>query len=256
MGGTTGSSSFSLDDLFRPRSVAIIGASRRQGAIGRQVVANMLGSGFAGPVYPVNPKAQAAHSVPALKSVASIPGPVDLAALVVPADAVLRVAEQCGAKGVKGLVVVTAGFGEIGGKGIARETKLGAIAESYGMRVIGPNCMGVINTEPDVRLNATFAATLPEAGPVASVLGREMDSRGVEDLQAFGHVRAAVQLYTKRIPPGDECMRRDPAAQWVIQEERGHNYFMLLTFRPPSYTDRVGVRGHDKTFALRERTQR
>ena len=149
--------------------MAIIGASRRQGAIGRQVVANMLGGGFAGPVYPVNPKAQVVHSVPAFKSVASIPGPVDLAVLVVPADAVLRVAEQCGAKGVKGLVVVTAGFGEIGGKGIARETKLGAIAESYGMRVIGPNCMGVINTEPDVRLNATFAATLPEAGPVAMV---------------------------------------------------------------------------------------
>ena len=101
-----------------------------------------------------------------------------------------------------------------------------------------------------------YANSLRSLRPVASVLGREMDSRGVEDLQAFGHVRAAVQLYTKRIPPGDECMRRDPAAQWVIQEERGHNYSMLLTFRPPGYTDRVRVRGHDKTFALRERTQR
>jgi hypothetical protein len=101
-----------------------------------------------------------------------------------------------------------------------------------------------------------YANSLRSLRPVASVLAREMESRDVGDLEAFGHVRAAVQLYTKQIPPGDEFMRRVPAAQWVIQEERGHNYSMLLTFRPQGYTDRVRVRGHDKTFALRERTQR
>ena len=91
-----------LDGLFRPRSVAVVGASRRPGSIGRQIVANLIDGGFQGPVYPVNPKAEVVLSVPAYASVKAIPGPVDLAVLVVPPDAVLQVAEECGKKGVKG----------------------------------------------------------------------------------------------------------------------------------------------------------
>lgn len=147
----------------------MVGASRREGSIGRQVVANLVASGFDGPVYPVNAKADVVQSIPAYKSVKDIPGPVDLAVLVVPPDAVLTVAEQCGKKGIKGLVVVTAGFKEIGGEGAEREAKLCRIAARHQMRVIGPNCMGVINTETGVSLNATFAATLPEPGAVAMV---------------------------------------------------------------------------------------
>lgn len=158
-----------LDGIFRPRSVAVIGASRREGSIGRQVVANLIAGGFRGPVYPVNPKAEVVHSVSAYVSVRAIPGPVDLAVLVVPPDVVLTAAEQCGKKGVKGLVVVTAGFREIGGVGIEREEKLRKIARRYRMRVIGPNCMGIINTEPQFSCNASFAATPPPAGAVAMV---------------------------------------------------------------------------------------
>ncbi len=158
-----------LDAIFRPRSVAVIGASRREGSIGRQVVANLIAGGFQGPVYPVNPKAEVVLSVPAYASVGAIPGPVDLAVLVVPPDAVLVAAEQCGKKGVKGLVVVTAGFREIGGVGIEREEKLRRIAKRYGMRVIGPNCMGIVNTEPRYACNASFAATPPPPGAVAMV---------------------------------------------------------------------------------------
>ncbi len=110
-----------LDAIFRPRSVAVIGASRRPGSIGRQVVANLIAGGFQGPVYPVNREADVVLSVPAFASVAAVPGPVDLAVVVVPAAAVPRVAEQCGKKGVRGLVVITAGFREVGGAGIARE---------------------------------------------------------------------------------------------------------------------------------------
>ena len=158
-----------LDGIFRPRSVAVIGASRRAGSIGRQVVANLIAGGFQGPVYPVNPKAEVVLSVSAYPSVAAIAGPVDLAVLVVPPDAVLAAAEQCGKKGVKGLVVITAGFREIGGEGIVREDKLRAIASRYRMRVIGPNCMGIINTEPAFACNASFSATPPPIGSVAMV---------------------------------------------------------------------------------------
>ncbi|MEY4674976.1 MAG: hypothetical protein RL148_2760 [Planctomycetota bacterium] len=158
-----------LDGLFRPRAVAVVGASRRPGSIGRQIVANLLQGGFTGPVYPVNPNAEVVHSVPAYASVKAIPGPVDLAVLVVPPDAVLATAEQCGRKGVRGLVVITAGFREIGGEGVEREERLGAIARRYGMRVIGPNCMGILNTEPAHRCNASFSASAPMPGAVAMV---------------------------------------------------------------------------------------
>ncbi|MBL8748216.1 MAG: acetate--CoA ligase family protein [Planctomycetes bacterium] len=158
-----------LDGIFRPRSVAVIGASRREGSIGRQVVANLIAGGFQGPVFPVNPSAEVVLSVPAFPSIAAIPAPVDLAVLVVPPDAVLRVAEQCGKKGVKGLVVITAGFREIGGVGVVREEKLKAIADRHGMRVIGPNCMGIVNTEPAFACNASFSATPPLPGSVAMV---------------------------------------------------------------------------------------
>lgn len=158
-----------LDGIFRPRSVAVVGASRREGSIGRQVVANLIAGGFQGPVYPVNPKAEVVLSVPAYPSVAAIPGPVDLAVLVVPPDVVLRVAEQCGRKGVKGLVVITAGFREIGGVGVRREERLRRIADRYGMRVVGPNCMGIVNTEPRYACNASFSATPPPPGSVAMV---------------------------------------------------------------------------------------
>lgn len=158
-----------LDGIFRPRSVAVVGASRREGSIGRQVVANLIAGGFQGPVYPVNTRAEVVLSVPAFSQVSRIPGPVDLAVLVVPPDAVLKVAEQCGKKGVKGLVVITAGFREIGGVGIQREEKLRRIAERHGMRVIGPNCMGIVNTEPEFACNASFSATPPPVGSVAMV---------------------------------------------------------------------------------------
>jgi acetate---CoA ligase (ADP-forming) len=158
-----------LDGIFRPRSVAVVGASRREGSIGRQVVANLVGGGFQGPVYPVNPRAEVVLSIPAYASVKAIPGPVDLAVLVVPPDVALKAAEECGRKGVKGLVVITAGFREIGGVGVEREEKLQAIARKYGMRVIGPNCMGIVNTEPRFACNASFSATPPPPGSVAMV---------------------------------------------------------------------------------------
>ncbi len=158
-----------LDAIFRPRSVAVIGASRTDRSIGRELLGNLLSFGFTGPVYPVNPKAGSVASIACHRSIGDVPGPVDLAVVVVPAARVLEVVHACGRKGVRGLVIISAGFREMGGDGAAREEAVLAAARRYGMRVVGPNCMGVLNTAPGVSLNATFAAARPTRGRAAFV---------------------------------------------------------------------------------------
>ena len=157
----------SLDTILRPKSIAIIGASRQPNTIGWQILDNLLRYDFQGPVYPVNPKASAIHSVPAYPTVGAIGRPVDMAVVTVPKEHVVAVATQCAAAGVQGLVVISAGFKEVGGEGIERERALLEVVRRAGMRMVGPNCMGVLNTAPDVRMNATFAPSMPPPGPVA-----------------------------------------------------------------------------------------
>ena len=156
-----------LDPIFRPRSIAVVGASRSPSTIGHQLVANLIQYGFTGAVYPINPKADSIHSIKAYPSVGAVPDPIDLAVISVPKELVLGVVEECGQAGVQGLVVITAGFREIGGEGIEREKKLVEIVEKYGMRMVGPNCMGVLNTDPAFSMNATFAPCMPPAGSTA-----------------------------------------------------------------------------------------
>jgi acetyltransferase len=156
-----------LDSLLAPRSIAVIGASRTPNTIGWQILDNLLRHGYTGAVYPVNPSAHAVHSIPAYASVEEIPDEVEMAVVVVPKQHVCAVAEACGRKGVKGLVVISAGFREVRGEGVAREEALREVAKRYGMRLVGPNCMGVLNTAEEVSMNATFAPTMPPPGPVA-----------------------------------------------------------------------------------------
>jgi acetate---CoA ligase (ADP-forming) len=156
-----------LDAILRPRSVAVIGASRKPNTIGYQILENLVRHGFAGAVYPVNPTADAVHSIRAYPSVEAIADEVDLAIIVVPKQHVCDAAEACGRKGVKGLVVISAGFAEVGGSGAERQKRLVEIVRRHGMRLVGPNCMGVLNTAPDRSMNATFAPTMPPAGPVS-----------------------------------------------------------------------------------------
>jgi acetyl coenzyme A synthetase (ADP forming)-like protein len=156
-----------LDAIFRPRSVAVIGASRRPGSIGAAIFKNLLAHGFEGPVYPVNPSARVVQSVLAYPSIGAIPGDVDLAVLAIPAAQVAAAVEECGKKGVRGVVVITAGFKETGPEGAVREAALRDTARKYGMRMVGPNCLGVLNTERGVCLDATFAPAWPPAGHVA-----------------------------------------------------------------------------------------
>ncbi|HEX9300334.1 MAG TPA: GNAT family N-acetyltransferase, partial [Actinomycetota bacterium] len=149
-----------------PDVIAVIGASRDPGAIGGRLFLNLLEGRFHGVVYPVNPRAAAVQGVAAFPSVLDIPVAVDLAFIAVPAAQVLAVARTCAQKGVRALVVISAGFAEIGGDGPQRERELLEVCRASGMRLIGPNCMGIVNTDPEVGLNGTFATTVPVEGRV------------------------------------------------------------------------------------------
>ncbi|MEO3794254.1 GNAT family N-acetyltransferase [Nonomuraea sp. B10E15] len=156
----------SIARLLTPGSVAVIGASREPGGVGQSVLRNLLAAGFTGPVYPVHREVRAVHGVRAYPSVTAIDDEVDLAVVAVPAESVLDVVKECAEKGVHGLVVVSSGFGETGARGRARQDELARIARSYGLRVVGPNCLGIANTDPAVKLNATLAPTVPGRGKV------------------------------------------------------------------------------------------
>ena len=152
--------------FFAPQGVAVIGASRQRGTIGGEILHNLLSYGFKGPVYPVNPAATAIENVKSYPTIEAVPGPVDLAVIVVPAPKVIEVAAACARKGVKALVVISAGFSETGGEGKARQAELLSVCRRAGMRLIGPNCMGIANTNPSVLLDATFAPGIPPRGNV------------------------------------------------------------------------------------------
>jgi acetate---CoA ligase (ADP-forming) len=152
--------------ILEPETVAVIGASRDEASIGGRLLRNLLTHPFKGTVYPVNPSAPAVQGVRAYPTIDDVPGPVDVAFIAVKAPLVAGVAESCGRKGVRGLVVISAGFAEIGGDGPARQQELVEICRRWGMRLVGPNCMGVVNTDPEVALNGTFATIAPDAGSV------------------------------------------------------------------------------------------
>ncbi|HET9682914.1 MAG TPA: acetate--CoA ligase family protein [Gemmatimonadaceae bacterium] len=159
----------SLDPILKPQRIAVVGASRTPNTIGHRIVSNLVRCGFSGAVYPVNPRAVAVHALPAWPSILELPHTPDVAIISVPKERVLEVAEESGRRGVRALVVVSAGFREIGGEGIERERALVAIARRHGMRLVGPNCMGMINTDPAISMNATFASPMPPFGRAAFV---------------------------------------------------------------------------------------
>jgi acetyl coenzyme A synthetase (ADP forming)-like protein len=158
-----------LSVLFAPRSVAVIGATNRIGSVGQAVFANVFKHGYGGVVYPVNPKALSVMSVRAFPSVLDIPDEVDLSIIIVPSDLVPGVMEECGQKGIKAAIVITAGFKELGGAGADREQAVLAATRQNGIRLLGPNCLGIINTDPQVSLNGSFARLMPRTGNIALV---------------------------------------------------------------------------------------
>jgi acyl-CoA synthetase (NDP forming)/RimJ/RimL family protein N-acetyltransferase len=156
----------SIERLLTPSSVAVVGASRRRDKIGQALVRNLVAGGFTGPVYAVNPEAPAIAGVPAFKSLDEVPTQIDLAIVAVPTKYVPQVVAQAADKGVRGLVVISAGFADAGEEGRRRQVELAEQARHNGMRVLGPNCLGMINTDPDYSLNASVSQVMPGHGRI------------------------------------------------------------------------------------------
>ncbi|MEA3339817.1 MAG: acetate--CoA ligase, partial [Chloroflexota bacterium] len=222
-----------LDTFFRPQSVAVVGASREPEKLGYSVLANLKEGGYKGQLYPVNPKADEILGLKAYASVLEIPDPVELAVVVIPHRFVPAVLEECGQKGIPSVVVISAGFREAGREGLERERELIEIANKYDLRIIGPNCLGVIDT--DTPLNATFAAGMPPGGPIAFMsqsgalgtavldiamagrigfskfvsLGNKADVSEIDLLEAWGDDPASrvILIYVEGVPDGQKFIQ-------------------------------------------------
>jgi acetyl coenzyme A synthetase (ADP forming)-like protein len=182
-----------MERLLRPRSLAVIGASDRRGTIGNTLVRNLLTREFVGPVYPVNPKHRVVCSVPCYATLSDIPDPIDVAIVAVPAPEVFKAVEQCAKKGVYGVVVISAGFGETGQPGRVLEDKLLDLVRRHGMRLVGPNCLGILNTDETVRLDGTFAPVFPPAGRVA--LSSQSGALGIAILNLARELRLGISQF-------------------------------------------------------------
>ena len=158
-----------LDAIFSPKSVAVIGASGTPGKVGHDIFVNILRGGYRGTLYPVNPKAHSIACVKSYPTITEIPDSIDLAMIILPPKPALQAVDSAIEKAVKGIVIVSAGFREIGDEGRQTEDRIVSICREAGVRVVGPNCLGVINPQPSVRLNASFSARMPKAGNVSFI---------------------------------------------------------------------------------------
>ncbi len=158
-----------LDALFNPSSVAVVGASSTPGKVGHDIFVNILKGGFTGTLYPVNPRARSIACVRTYPDIGDIPDPVDLAIIILPPHQVETAIANAIVHGVKAVVIVSAGFREVGQAGLAIEQRIAVMCRTAGVRVVGPNCLGVINPKPEVRLNASFSGRMPAAGNISFI---------------------------------------------------------------------------------------
>ncbi|PIZ12558.1 MAG: acyl-CoA synthetase [Elusimicrobia bacterium CG_4_10_14_0_8_um_filter_37_32] len=158
-----------IESVFSPKSIAVIGASRKEGSVGRVVFSNILLGGFTGLLFPVNPKSESIMGVKCYPNINAIPDPIDLAVLIVPNEVTPSVIKECGQKGVKSAIIISAGFKEIGGRGIELEKETVDICKKYKISLVGPNCLGIINTDSLVSMNASFGKDMPIPGNIAFI---------------------------------------------------------------------------------------
>jgi acetyltransferase len=169
MNSSTSEKMLNIHRIFHPQSIAVLGANKVKGTVPADILLNILKADFKGVVYPVNPKENHISSIKTYKYVIDIEDPIDVAVIVYPSSVMHMALEQCGQKGIKGAIIISAGFKEVGGQGIEREEQIKEIARKYGISFIGPNCLGVINTDPSVMLDASFARKMPEEGSIAFI---------------------------------------------------------------------------------------
>ncbi|RTZ97619.1 MAG: CoA-binding protein [Deltaproteobacteria bacterium] len=189
-----------LDALFNPRGVAVIGASSKELHIGNRVIKNLIDFGYKGGIYPINPKADEIRGIKAYKSILDVEGPVDVAHMVIPAKFTPMAFEDCGKKGVKHIIINSGGFSEIGPEGAAIEDAFMEVARKYHIRVLGPNCQGIINSDPEMRAYCNFTFTFPEPGHISIVAL----SGGVAEVihQGFSAMGVGTRIYASN---GNAC---------------------------------------------------
>ena len=236
--------------FFEPSSIAVIGASRERGTVGGEIFHNLVEGGFEGVVYPVNEGAEAVQSVRAYRSVGEIDGPVELAVIAVPAAAVPAVARECADKGVAALVVISAGFAELGGEGDGRERsrELLEICRRSGMRLIGPNCLGVINAAPDVRLNATFAPDAPATGSVGFL--SQSGALGLAMIDLASERRLGLSTFAS-IGNRADITGNDVLEYWEVDATTDVALLYIESFSDPRRFSRVSRRvGREKPIVV------
>lgn len=234
--------------FFEPRAVAVIGASRQRGTIGGEILHNLLSYGFKGAVYPVNPAADEIEGVRAFASVEAIPGPVDLAVIVVPAARVVEVAAACARKGVKALVVISAGFSETGKEGKARQAELMSVCRNAGMRLIGPNCMGIANTNPEVLLDATFAPGIPPRGRVG--FSSQSGALGLAIMEFAGSLGLGISTFVS-VGNKADISGNDLLRYWEADDDTDVILLYLESFGNPKKFSEIARRvGRKKPIAV------
>jgi acetyltransferase len=205
-----------LESLFRPKKVAVIGASSKELSIGNRVIKNLIDFGFKGEIYPINPKADEIRSIKAFKSITDCPDNIDVVHMVIPAKFVPQAVEDCGRKGVKNIIINSGGFSETGTEGEAIEKDFLARAAKYGIRILGPNCQGIINSDPHIRAYCNFTFTKPEPGFISIVAL----SGGVAEVihQGFAAMGVGTRIYASN---GNACDVSIPEIIRYLGEDDG-----------------------------------
>lgn len=225
--------------LLYPHNIAVVGASRNPESVGGALFRNLLKSSFNGPTFPVNPSSTSIAGVLAYPSVLDVPSDIDLAVIVVPAEKVLEVVDQCGQKGVRGLVIISVGFGEAGQKGKERERLLKEKTLAYGMRVIGPNCLGVFNSDPSVRMNATFSPVTPPAGNLS--IGTQSGALGLALLDYANNINLGIADFVS-IGNRIDISNNDLLEYWEDDDNTAVILLYVESFGNPAKFTRIAKR--------------
>jgi len=229
----------SLRWFFKPSSVAVVGASREPSSIGYRILEALVMNRFQGPVYPVNPRAKVVGSMRAYSSVTELPEPVDLAVVTVPRDAVLGVIDECAQRGVKAVIVITAGFAETDENGKALQKQLLEKVRGYGMRMVGPNCMGLLNTEADVRLNASFSPVFPPPGRIA--MSSQSGALGLAILALAAERRLGISTFVS-VGNKADVSGNDLLQYWEVDDGTSVILLYLESFGNPRRFARIARR--------------
>ncbi len=229
----------SLRPFFHPRSVAVIGASRDPKSIGYRIVQALSANHFHGAIYPVNPKATTIAALNAFPSLAAIPEAVDLAVIVVPRDAVLPVLNDCAGKGVGSVIVISSGFAETGAEGKQAQNRLLEAVRQQGMRMIGPNCFGLLNTDPAIRLNATFTSAFPPSGRMA--MASQSGALGLAILAAAHRLQLGVSSFVS-LGNNADVSTNDLLQYWEDDPSTDIILLYLESFGNPRHFARIARR--------------